>query len=192
MIDRLLISLLAAYLLGSLPFAVWISKITRGIDPRRVGDGNAGTRNVFLNVGRMQGILTGVFDISKGCLAIQIGRWNELGFVELLVLGVCVVLGHNWSIFLRFGGGQGMATTFGVFLGLDPLIAILSLMMLGFALLICRNWDWSCGVSLVLIPILFWLWKGNLALAIYAVFLIPLIGIRKWLQRHPPGRLLPR
>ena len=176
------IALGAAYLLGSLPFAYWIARYSKGIDPRTVGDGNLGAKNVFLNVGRTEGLLVGLLDIGKGTAAVTLAQALGLDLGVLLVVGVTAVLGHNGSLFLHFQGGQGMATTVGVLLALLPRETLLGILVIALVLLPTRHWDFACGVGLGLIPMAAWHWEDNWALVLYPVALLPLIGVRKWMQ----------
>lgn len=180
------IALLTAYLLGSLPFAYGIARFARGIDPRTVGDGNLGAKNVFLNVGHAEGLLVGILDIGKGAAAIELARTLGLDLGALLVVGLAAVIGHNWSLFLHFQGGQGMATTVGVLLALLPCETLLSILVIAIVLVITRHWDFACGVGLALVPIVAWRWESDSALAVYPVALLPLIGVRKWMQTAAP------
>ena len=180
--NTLWIALLTAYLLGSLPFAYWIAHAVQGIDPRTVGDGNIGAKNVFLNVGHTEGLLVGLLDVGKGAAAITLARALGLELGALLVVGLAAVLGHNWSLFLHLQGGQGMATTVGVLLALLPRETLLGLLALALVLVVTRHWDFACGVGLALIPVAAWQWENNSVLALYPVALLPLIGARKWMQ----------
>ena len=180
--NTLWIALLTAYLLGSLPFAYWIARYSKGIDPRVVGDGNLGAKNVFLNVGRIEGLLVGLLDIGKGTVAITLARVLGLNLGALLAVGFAAVLGHNGSLFLRWHGGQGMATTVGVLLALLPRETLLGVLALALVLVVTRHWDFACGVGLALIPVAAWQWENDSMLALYPVALLPLIVARKWTQ----------
>ncbi|MEE8283166.1 MAG: glycerol-3-phosphate acyltransferase, partial [candidate division NC10 bacterium] len=99
-----------AYLVGSIPFGLLISQAVGRLDIRRFGSGNIGTANVLRIVGKKAAVLTLVGDLLKGFLPALAAVL--LGGSELLVAGVgmAAVLGHNWSIYLRFAGGKGVAT----------------------------------------------------------------------------------
>ena len=180
--NGLWIALCAAYLLGSLPFAYWIARYSKGIDPRTVGDGNLGAKNVFLNVGHTEGLLVGLLDIGKGTAAVTLARVFGLDLVALLIVGFVAVLGHNGSLFLHFQGGQGMATTVGVMLALLPRETLLGVLVIALVLAVTRHWDFACGVGLALIPVAAWQWENNSVLALYPIALLPLIGARRWMQ----------
>ena len=111
--------LLFAYVCGSVPTGVWLSR-RHGVDPRDVGSGNIGATNVARAIGVSGGVLTLVGDAVKGILPVLIAR--RLGFsVPVVALtGLAAFLGHLYSCFLGFDGGKGVATALGVLLGLAP------------------------------------------------------------------------
>ena len=178
----LVVALLAAYLLGSLPFAYWIAYAAHGVDPRMVGDGNLGAKNVFLQVGHFEGLIVGLLDIGKGMTAMLLGTRFRLDMGELFAVGLAVILGHNWPMFFHFQGGQGMATTIGVLLALLPRETLLGILALAITLCLTRHWNLACGIGLTSIPLIALKWENNLALTVYATALLPLIGVRKWMQ----------
>lgn len=121
----LLILLLAAYLLGSIPFAIVSSKLFGLEDPRRYGSGNPGATNVLRSGHKGAAALTLLGDCLKGWLAVWAA--SRLGFTpaEAALAGLAAFLGHVFTIFLRFNGGKGVATALGVLAGIDGRIAIL-------------------------------------------------------------------
>ena len=119
--------LLGAYLLGTFPTAYLVSRYVAGIDIREYGSGNAGASNVMEHVGKRIGLAQGIFDcLIKGTAPVLVGH-HLLG-VDLWVQGAAgfaAVAGHNWSPFLKFTGGRGVATALGAALGLGMWIEIL-------------------------------------------------------------------
>jgi len=124
-----------AYLLGSIPFGFLIAK-ARGVDIRTVGSKNIGATNVFRTVGKGAGIAAFALDAGKGFLAVMWGghlapQLFDLDLGLLLQLkvfsGACAIVGHNWTCFLGFKGGKGVATSLGVVLGLVWLGALFAL-----------------------------------------------------------------
>lgn len=116
----LLVPLLAlSYLLGSVPAAAWVARL-RGVDIRRVGSGNSGATNVLRSVGKGPAVAVALFDIVKGALAVLIARAAGLDDPQAALCGVAAVIGHNFSPFLGFRGGKGVATTFGTLVVLSP------------------------------------------------------------------------
>jgi glycerol-3-phosphate acyltransferase PlsY len=117
--------LAACYLLGAIPTGYLAGRLLRGIDIRKEGSGNMGATNVLRVLGKGPGIAVLVVDIAKGALAATLlahafgleGFWPLLG-------GLAAVLGHNYTCFLNFKGGKGVATSAGVCLGLAPLATL--------------------------------------------------------------------
>ncbi len=120
-------TLVASYLLGSLPFSYWVA-LRRGIDVRRVGSGNVGATNVLRSAGRWAGALALALDAFKGSAAVMLGEWiasrsPSTPQLEWLIgaCGVLAVLGHLFPVWLGFRGGKGVATAVGAFALLTPL-----------------------------------------------------------------------
>ncbi len=107
-----------SYLLGSLPFGYLIGRLS-GKNVLTIGWRKTSGSNVFKNVGKWQGALTGILDVFKGYFAVRIAK--ELGLSNEIQIfsGVAAVAGHNWSIFLKFSGGRGIGTFIGAFFGLS-------------------------------------------------------------------------
>ena len=114
------ISVVAAYLLGAIPTGYLFGKMLKGIDIRAHGSKNMGATNVFRVLGKGPGIAVLIIDILKGVLPLTVLA-NGLGLDEpwvLVLIGMAAVAGHNWTVFLKFKGGKGVATTLGVLIGL--------------------------------------------------------------------------
>jgi len=123
-----LVTLLLAYLFGSVPAGVVIARLY-GVNIREVGSGNIGATNVLRALGWGPALVVFAFDMFKGGLAVLIAR--ALGVDGWLLGGVALaaVLGHNFSVFLGFKGGKGVATSFGTVLFLDPEVALFGLVV---------------------------------------------------------------
>ena len=113
-----LLVLLLAYLFGSIPAGVWVARYY-GVDIQKMGSGNTGATNIQRTLGNRPAVLVAAFDVFKGGIAVLIARLS--GIDDLLLGGVALaaVLGHNYSIFLGFRGGKGVATSFGTLLFFD-------------------------------------------------------------------------
>jgi glycerol-3-phosphate acyltransferase PlsY len=130
----ILIVVLVAYLLGSIPSSVWIGKIFYGIDVREHGSGNAGTTNTIRILGYKAGIPVFIIDALKGWFAVFLtkivfGYFPSIEMPEYmsLIAAVAVVLGHIFPVFAGFRGGKGVATLLGVGFGLIPIPALIAL-----------------------------------------------------------------
>jgi len=147
MISNLII-ILISYTLGSIPFGFIISRLFSGKNILEVGWRKSSGSNVFKNIGKWQGVLTGILDIGKGFLAVWLSQ--KLGFsVPIQVFcGVAVVVGHNWSCFLNFSGGRGIATFGGALFAFSSNIFWISLIPIIIGAFV---WNASIGTILSLI-----------------------------------------
>ena len=127
--------ILLAYLMGSVPTAVWVSKLFYGFDIREKGSGNAGATNVFRILGKKAGIPVLLTDILKGYCAVQLDCFSgyetsSSNFIQLqLALGLAAFFGHVFPVFAQFRGGKGIATWVGVIFALHPQGAALSVLV---------------------------------------------------------------
>ena len=127
-----LLGLLVAYLVGSIPSAVWVGRTFYNIDVREYGSGNAGATNTFRVLGKKPGIAVLIMDILKGFLAVKLafimGDYDSQSpeFIDFeLALAVCGILGHIFPVFVGFRGGKGVATMLGILIGIHPQAAVI-------------------------------------------------------------------
>jgi glycerol-3-phosphate acyltransferase PlsY len=120
-----LLAVLAAYLMGSIPFAQLLSK-RRGIDLRRVGSGNVGASNVLRTLGVRPAVLAMMLDAVKGTVAVLIAQRLTNGVAAPVAAGLASMIGHVYPIWLRFRGGKGVATAAGAFAVLTPVAAVVA------------------------------------------------------------------
>jgi glycerol-3-phosphate acyltransferase PlsY len=120
---RIFIAILISYLIGLIPSGFLLTKYVMKKDVRQYGSGNIGATNVARVMGLKSGILVAVFDILKGYLGVMVGQaiLGDNLSTAILFVAIAAIAGHDWSIFLGFSGGKGVATTFGVILRLYPL-----------------------------------------------------------------------
>ena len=122
----------AAYLLGSLSFAVIVSRVMGLSDPRTYGSKNPGATNVLRSGSKAAAIITLLFDAAKGWLPVVLVRWfgEPYGMEEgtLALVGLAAFLGHLWPVFFRFQGGKGVATALGVLLGISGWLGLATLL----------------------------------------------------------------
>ncbi|MBC7553494.1 MAG: glycerol-3-phosphate 1-O-acyltransferase PlsY [Taibaiella sp.] len=124
------ILLIVAYLIGSVPSAVWVSKWIYGFDIREHGSGNAGATNTFRLLGPKAGSGVMLMDMFKGFLAVKLALFSYYtpGFDRYanlqIFLGLSAVIGHIFPIWAEFRGGKGIATLFGMILSIQPLVAV--------------------------------------------------------------------
>ena len=185
---------IGAYLIGSVPFAVVMSKLFGLADPRSYGSGNPGATNVLRSGNKAAALLTLLGDAAKGWFAVWLAaRWVHEP-IPLACVTIAVFLGHLFPIFLGFKGGKGVATAFGVLLAVQPIVALLTtIAWLGTAV-IFRFSSLAAIVSAVLAPLIYvvagqYVWQANLpmSLAISAIGLLLLYRHRANITRLLQG-----
>jgi glycerol-3-phosphate acyltransferase PlsY len=132
MVGEILFAILAvaaAYLLGSIPSAYLIGRWLKGLDLRKAGDGRLGAALTRRRVGLGGSIIVAIMDVGKGVAAVYLAKALGLPLGVVAVAGLAAVVGHNWSLFLRFKGGKGALVTFGVLASLMfwPLLAAMAI-----------------------------------------------------------------
>ncbi|MDE2440210.1 MAG: glycerol-3-phosphate 1-O-acyltransferase PlsY [Betaproteobacteria bacterium] len=118
------LALLAAYLVGSIPFAMISSKVFGLADPRTYGSGNPGATNVLRSGNKKAALMTLIGDALKGTLAVVVARHMEFSDTIIALVALAVFIGHLYPVFLKFKGGKGVATAAGVLLALDPALGL--------------------------------------------------------------------
>ncbi|GAA3192942.1 glycerol-3-phosphate 1-O-acyltransferase PlsY [Lentilactobacillus kefiri] len=119
-IEQIIMLLVTAYLLGSIPSGVWIGKIFFHVDIRRHGSGNIGTTNTYRVLGPIAGTIVMALDISKGAVATLLPTFFHITMISPLVFGLMAILGHTFSVFDKFKGGKAVATSAGMLLAYKP------------------------------------------------------------------------
>jgi glycerol-3-phosphate acyltransferase PlsY len=175
-----ILALLAAFLIGSLPFAVIVSRIMGLNDPRSYGSGNPGATNVLRSGNKLAAILTLLGDAAKGLFVVALAKAlaPTLGFSMqvLAAISLAVFLGHVFSIFLRFRGGKGVATAAGVLFGIQLQLGAATIVIWLLVALVTRYSSLAALSAAVAAPFLtLWLtgnetWTG--AVAVMAAILI--------------------
>ena len=153
--------LIAAYLIGSIATSVWVGRLFYGVDIRQLGSGNAGATNTFRVLGVKAGIPVFIVDTIKGLVATKlvfldpnfIPGSNQMITFQIF-LGIVAVIGHVFPIYVGFKGGKGVATLFGVVIGLTPNIALVAAIIFIVMLLVSKYVSLSSMVAGVSFPIL--------------------------------------
>lgn len=163
------------YLLGSIPFGYIVGKLFKKIDIRELGSGNIGATNVFRILGPSLASLVLIGDIGKGIFSIYLGRYLNIdNLLILTIAGLVVICGHDWSLFLGFKGGKGIATTFGVVFALNPTISILALIIWGVVLVTTRYVSLSSIFAVISIFIFTILFKQPYEYIIFSAIILVL------------------
>jgi glycerol-3-phosphate acyltransferase PlsY len=165
------ILIIAAYLIGSIPFSFLVVKFAAGADIRYHGSRNVGATNVARNFGKVPGIIALLLDIAKGYAAVALGRWivgrpdwpliadaahlSPLYSMSLWIAlaGLIAVLAHMYPVWLRFHGGKGVATGTGAFLALDPIAVVAGVLVFLIVILATRFVSLASILSAASIPL---------------------------------------
>lgn len=167
-----------AYLIGSIPTAVWVSKHFFNIDIRDYGSGNAGATNTFRVLGSKWGTFVMIVDMLKGILAVKLAFLQTIFPIEEnqftnfeVVLGMAAVIGHIYPIWADFRGGKGVATLFGLVMGISPLTALSCAGVFALVLYLTRFVSLSSILASIAFPV-FVLFIFNVDNSIYRFFAV--------------------
>ena len=195
---KILAAVLATYLIGSLSFAVIVSRVMGLDDPRSYGSKNPGATNVLRSGSKKAAAATLLLDAFKGWLPVWIvSHWGAswgLGDGALAAVGIAAFLGHLFPVFFRFKGGKGVATAAGVLIGLEPLLGLATLGSWLFVALVLKYSSLAAVVAALFAPGFYilasgesWAWYGSAPVAL-AVSLMSLLLL--WRHRGNISRLL--
>jgi len=187
-IFKFILILLSAYLIGSLPFGYLAGKLIKRVDLRQEGSKNVGATNVFRVMGTLPAIAVLLLDISKGFLSIHLVSLFQLGgstgispqafnLVRILA-GLAAIAGHNWTIFLKFRGGKGVAAGCGVSLGLAPLPALVSLAIFVVVTGLTRYVSLGSMFAVLTFPLNCLLFKESLILVFFGSIVALVVVVR--------------
>lgn len=159
---------LISYLVGAIPTAFIVGKMVKGIDIRQYGSGNIGTTNAFRVLGIKPALIVLFVDIIKGFLGVKLGLLLIGTEWAAILGGISAVAGHNWSIYLRFKGGKGVATACGVIIALAPK-AILLLVVIWIVIIWTTKYvSLASVIAAFLAPIIFLLLKQPIPYVIFS------------------------
>jgi len=168
-----IVAIIIGYFLGSIPSAYIAGRLIKKQDIRKMGGGNVGARNTFHEVGKVTGLTVGVLDITKGAAAIAIAMYLlDAGLIFVLATGLAAVAGHIWSLYLKFTGGNGLATTVGVFTVLLPWEILIALGIALVLVLFTRNPILSVNLSLISVPVSSRFLEGTWDYTIFSLILM--------------------
>ena len=185
MITILLMAL--AYILGSVPNALWIGKVFKGIDIREHGSRNTGSTNAARVLGAKLGVLTLILDVSKGLVPTLVAILLKADFFENLtrisnldyvLVGICAILGHVFSIFMNFKGGKAVATTLGVFLILVPKAILFAAIVFFLVFTVSRYVSLSSVLAAISLPIFIYFLYQQTIYVILGILIAILIAVK--------------
>ena len=182
-----------AYLVGSVPSAVWIGKAFYGIDVREYGSGNAGATNTFRVLGKKPGWVVLLLDILKGFFSVKlaylIGDYEPLSpeFIDFeLALAVCGLLGHIFPVYVGFRGGKGVATMLGILIGVHPPAAGICAMVFLVSFMITRYVSLSsmlAGITFPVVIMVFYSTNSSINIFSLAVAILILVTHQRNIER---------
>lgn len=190
------IGIIIAYLLGSIPTGYIFGKLLKGVDIRHHGSGNVGATNVFRVIGKGPGIVVLFLDGFKGYLAVKVipvllpvsrGADGQVPVEFLIFLGAAAVAGHIWTVFLRFKGGKGVATTAGIMIALAPGIFMSGLVVWAIVFFLSKYVSLASICAAVALPILSIITGKGLSFIIFTSILC-MVGV--WSHRTNIKRLI--
>ncbi len=158
--------LFTGYLIGSVPSGYLMARFLKGIDIRDYGSGNIGFANSLRVLGLVPGLAVLVTDIAKGAVSAWAGTLcaSSIGVSPQIaggMLGLSSIIGHNWSVFLKFRGGKGVATTAGVFLVLTPFPFMFSALTMVLVMGLTRYVSLGSMIGGGSLPLFIWLWGSD-------------------------------
>jgi glycerol-3-phosphate acyltransferase PlsY len=183
--------ILISYLLGSIPFSHIFPKI-KGHDVGKKGTKNIGATNALVVAGPIMGTLALAGDIAKGYLAVSIALYySPLPWVAVLA-GLAAIIGHDFSIFLKFKGGKGVATTGGALMAFDLIFAVFVLLLWLLLILVSRYFIPSTLIMLGIIPLLMWVLGKRMEYIVFGflAFALVLYAHREDIKRIISGKEL--
>jgi len=151
------IAIIAAYIIGSFPTGYIVGRLRLGVDIRQIGSRSMGAMNVFYKVGFAWGLLVLAVDMGKGAAAVALARWLGTPMAAQLFAGAAAVLGHGFTIFLKFRGGRGGATCIGILAYLLPWGIPFYIAIFGLVLLLTHYPTFSYSIAFLAFPFTAWL-----------------------------------
>lgn len=173
-----LLCIIVGYLLGSVPTGYLVAR-ARGVDIQNMGSGNIGATNILRSVGVVPAIIVVLMDPLKAMLAMTLPILLGLSPWALALVGIATVLGNTYNVFLKFRGGKGIATSLGVFVMVEPLIALLILILAVSIMVVCRYVSLGALMASYSAPLML-IAQGDIVWAnfVLAVVLVTLAFIR--------------
>jgi glycerol-3-phosphate acyltransferase PlsY len=167
-----------AYLIGSVPSGLVLSRLFGKQDPREYGSGNIGATNVTRTGGKLLGALTLLADILKGLLPVVLAVFAGLSEEWIAAVALAAFLGHLFPLYLKFKGGKGVATMLGVMLPWQPVIALVGLAIWALLLRFSHYVSLSSILTGLALPLLVWWTGGSMACLLVSIVFASLVTVK--------------
>ncbi len=174
---KLFLLIILSFIVGSIPVGMIIARI-KGVDLKKVGSGNIGATNVLRTMGKGSAIITLIGDITKGVIPVIAGKYFIGNIAMEGIIGLSAILGHNFSIFLGFRGGKGVATSIGVLLIYSPMAAIITIALWLITVLATRYSSLGAIISFGVLPICIYLFDYSTEKLITSIMITTLLILR--------------
>lgn len=176
---KVLAILVASYILGSVPFGLIICKLWKGIDIRTYGSGNIGATNVMRSAGKAPAIVVFLADVLKGFVVVSAAKhfFPMLDWLPV-VAGMLSILGHSASIFLRFSGGKGVATSLGVVVGLDWRVAAIGFGLWVITVTVTRYVSCASILASASVPVFVFVFQQPVSYKVFAILAASFVIMR--------------
>ena len=171
MIVKFIILFIISYLVGSIPNALWIGKVFKGLDVRNYGSGNVGATNASRVLGWKLGVLVLLLDVLKGAVFVYIAKLINLDDIYLVLVSLAPILGHSYSIYLKFKGGKAVATSLGVFTLLVPKVILVLLVIFLITVFLTQYVSVASITVALLLPIFTFILYNNIIYTIFSLII---------------------
>lgn len=176
---KIIVYLLLSYLCGAIPFGYIIAKLFKHIDIRTVGSGNPGATNVYRSISKSLGVLTLILDVLKGFVPVYLISFINPEFQWMVIsVAFVTIIGHTFTIFLRFKGGKGVATACGAFLAINPLSVLICLGVFIVVLAMFKYVSAASIMAALMLPISLYLLKELPEIVVFAGMISILVIVR--------------
>lgn len=163
------LTILLAYVIGSIPNGLIVGKMMCGVDIRQFGSKNIGATNAYRVLGPWPAFWVFITDALKGVAGVVIGQLLDGNSIALLAGGIAAMAGHNWSLFLKFKGGRGVATGLGVIAVLVPKVTAIVFIIWALIVYTTRYVSLGSIVAAVLVPVCMWFFSESIEILLFGI-----------------------
>lgn len=176
---KIIVYLLLSYLCGAIPFGYIVAKLFKHVDIRTLGSGNPGATNVYRSVSKPLGVLTLILDVLKGFVPVYLISFINPDFQWMVIsVAFVTIIGHTFTIFLKFKGGKGVATACGAFLAINPLSVLICLGVFIVVLAMFKYVSVASIMAALMLPISLYLLNALPEIVVFAGMISILVIVR--------------